>query len=140
MTIRPQPRSPQRATLTAQALVFRLGQARLAVPADQVATVAAVEGCTRIPCDDPALLGVARVGHRLLPLIDAHRRMQVAGGVAAPFPCTCVVVRGALGEVGFRIDELLGLYAAPDGLLPPGCAPMPLEQLIDGGGVVADGE
>jgi chemotaxis signal transduction protein len=122
------------APVARQALFFRLGESRLALPAAQVAAVAEVAGCTRIPTRDPALLGVARVGGRLLPLIDAHRRLHLEGAVADAFPWTCVVVAGALGEVAFRIDEVLGLRAVPEGLLPAGCELMPLEQLLDAGG------
>jgi chemotaxis signal transduction protein len=116
-----------------QALFFRLGEAQLALPAHQVAAVAEVAGCTPIPSSDPALLGVARVGRRLLPLVDAHRRLHLAGQALTAFPRTCVVVNGALGEVAFPIDAVLGLRSVPGGRLPVGCALMPLEQLIDGG-------
>lgn len=115
-----------------QALVFRVGQTQLALPADQVGAVAEVTSCTRIPTVDPALLGVTRVGQRLLPLIDAHRRLHVGDPASGAFPWTCVVVTGALGEVAFRIDEVFGLRAVPDGLLPVGCELMPVDRLLDG--------
>jgi chemotaxis signal transduction protein len=128
---------PRRSTASADtharnALVFRLGESRLALPADQVATVAEVASCTPIPTADPTLLGVGRVGARLLPLIDAHRRMRVAAAPAT-FPGTCLVVKSALGEVAFRIDEVVGLQAMRDGLAPAGCTLMPLAHLVGQG-------
>jgi chemotaxis signal transduction protein len=133
MTLLPRRTTPPTETCFRNALVFRLGHTRLAVPADRVTTVAEVASCTRIPSADPTLLGVGRVGLRLLPLIDAHRRMTVVAPPPAGFPWTCLVVKSALGEVAFRIDEVLGLQAMPDGLAPLGCTLMPLEGLVDGG-------
>jgi chemotaxis signal transduction protein len=115
------------------ALVFRLGESRLALPADQVATVAEVAGGTPIPTADPALLGVGRVGPRLLPLIDAHRRMRVAAPPAS-FPRTCLVVKSPLGDVAFPIDEVIGLTAMRGAVAPLGCTLMSLAQLVDGEG------
>jgi chemotaxis signal transduction protein len=111
------------------ALVFRLGDSRLALPADQVATVADVASCTPIPTNDPALLGVGRVGSRLLPLIDAHRRLRVAAPEAS-FPRTCLVVKSALGDVAFAIDEVLGLQAMRGPVAPLGCTLLPLARLL----------
>jgi chemotaxis signal transduction protein len=125
-------------TYSRNALVFRLGAARLALPADQVATVTEVGSCTAIPTADPTLLGVARVGLGLLPLIDAHRRMSVVAGLPA-FPWTCLVVKSALGEVAFRIDEVLGLHAMPHGLAPPGCTLVSTERLVEGNRGVGEG-
>ena len=139
MTLLPRRTTPHTGTCFRNALVFRLGDIRLALPAHQVATVAEVGSCTRIPSADPTLLGVGRVGLRLLPLIDAHRRMRVVAQPPAGFPWTCLVVKSALGEVAFRIDEVLGLHAMPDGLAPLGCTPMPLERLVDGGLGVGEG-
>jgi chemotaxis signal transduction protein len=113
-------------------LVFRLGDHQLALPAHQVAAVTAVAGCTPIPAADPTLLGVARVDDRVLPLIDAHGRMRIAGRPPGALPWTCLVVKGPLGDVVFRIDEVLGLRTVPDGLAPPGCALMPIERLGEG--------
>jgi len=132
MTLPPRRTTLHHETCFRNALVFRLGHTRLALPADQVATVAEVGSCTQIPNADPTLLGVGRVGLRLLPLIDAHRRMRVVAPPPAGFPWKCLVVKSALGEVAFRIDEVLGLHAMPEGLAPPGCTLMPLERLVDG--------
>jgi hypothetical protein len=57
-------------------------------------------------------------------------------GVGAPpvaFPSTCLVVKSALGEVAFPIDEVVGLQAMRNGLAPLGSALMSLDHLIDGG-------
>jgi len=128
----PRRTTSQNGTAIRTALVFRLGEARLALAADQVASVAEVRSCTRVPSGDRTLLGVARVGRELMPLIDAHRRMGVASPPPAGFPWTCLVVKSSLGDVAFRVDEVLGLQAAVDGLAPPGCTLMPLEGLIEG--------
>lgn len=133
MTELPRRTTPQTGTSLRTALVFRLGHTRLALAADQVSSVAEVRSCTQIPSADHTLLGVARVGLQLMPLIDAHRRMSFVSPPPAGFPWTCLVVKSALGEVAFRVDEVLGLHAMPDGLAPPGCTLLPLEQLIDGG-------
>ena len=125
-------RAPSSAETLRNALVFRLGERRLALAAEQVATVAEVATCTPIPTADSTLLGVGRVGARLLPLIDAHRRMRV-GAPPATFPSTCLVVKSALGEVAFPIDEVVGLQAMRNGLAPLGSALMSLDHLIDGG-------
>jgi chemotaxis signal transduction protein len=125
---------PRRGTASAEtharnALVFRLGESRLALPADQVATVADATSCTPIPTADPALLGVARVGSRLLPLIDAHRRMRIPAP-AKSFPSICLVAKSALGEVAFRIDEVVGLQAMRGGAAPPGTTLLSLAHLV----------
>jgi chemotaxis signal transduction protein len=126
-------RTPSSADMHARsALVFRLGESRLALPAEQVATVTEVASCTPIPTADPTLLGVGRVGSRLLPLIDAHRRMQVAAPQAS-FPSTCLVVKSALGDVGFPIDEVVGLQTMPGGLAPAGCTLIALARLVGEG-------
>lgn len=121
------------------ALVFRLGGTRLALPAEQVATVAEVGRPTPIPSADPTLLGVGRIGTRLLPLVDAHRRMRVAPSPAETFPSTCLVVKSTLGDVAFRVDEVLGLHAMPDGRAPLGCALLSLSRLLDGDAVGEEG-
>jgi chemotaxis signal transduction protein len=139
MTLLPRRTTPHTETCLRNALVFRLGHTRLALPADQVATVAEVGSCTKIPSADPTLLGVGRVGLRLLPLIDAHRRMGVVAPPPAGFPWTCLVVKSAFGEVAFRIDEVLGLHAMPDGLAPLGYTLMPLERFVDNGPGVDEG-
>jgi chemotaxis signal transduction protein len=130
-------RTGRQSPVARQALFFRLGDNQLALPAHQVAAVAEVTSCTQIPTGDPALLGVARIGSRLLPVIDAHRRLRVARQAPGAFPWTCVIVNGADGEVAFRIDEVLGFRAVPGGVLPVGCTLMPLERLIEGGTDVA---
>jgi chemotaxis signal transduction protein len=139
MTLLPRRTTPHTETCSRNALVFRLGHTRLALPADRVTTIAEVGSCTQIPSADPTLLGVGRVGLRLLPLIDAHRRMRVVASPVAGFPWTCLVVKSALGEVAFRIDEVLGLHAMPDGLAPLGCTLVSLERLVDDGAGVGEG-
>ena len=139
MTLLPRRSAVHAETGARSALVFRLAGTRLALPADQVGTVAEVTGHTRIPSADPTLLGVGRVGNRLLPLIDAHRRMAVAPPPTAAFPWTCLVAKSTFGDVAFRVDEVLGLQAMPGGRAPLGCMLMSLEQLIDGGSGVGEG-
>jgi chemotaxis signal transduction protein len=128
---------PRRTTSPAEAscrnaLVFRLGSTHLALPADRVAVVGEVDSVTRIPSADPTLLGVGRVGARLLALIDAHRRMRVVAPAPGAFPWTCLVVKGTFGEVAFPVDAVLGLHAMANGLAPRGCTLMPLERVVAG--------
>ena len=125
-------RTPSPAETHRSVLVFRLGECRLALPAEQVATVAEVASCTPIPTADSSLLGVGRVGSRFLALIDAHRRMRVAAP-PAPFPTTCLVVKSPLGDVAFPIDEVVGLQAMRGGLAPAGSTLMSLTHLLDEG-------
>jgi hypothetical protein len=73
--------------------------------------VAEITSCTRIPTVDPAASDARR------PRLRADRRaspLHVGHPASGAFGR---VVTGALGESP-RIDEVLGLRAVPDGLLP----------------------
>jgi chemotaxis signal transduction protein len=106
------------------ALVIAIGGRRFAVPVSQVVEVAWNVTCTPVPCDDSASLGVALHRGRLIPVLELARRLGAKRSGPADRPGAWVFVRGTDGEVGFPVDEVVGLDASPWEQLPEGVTPI----------------
>lgn len=108
-------------------VLFTAGGRRFAVPGIQVAEVARVAAFTPLPSDDGMILGVAFHRDRVVPVIDAARRLGLAHPVGAP-PWLCLFVRGPAGEMGVPVDAVLG-FERPGG--PWAAAAVPVVDLVE---------
>lgn len=115
------PSTPKR-----DAVLFAIGGSRFALPGPSVVETATVTAYTPIRAEDPANLGVTLYRERVIPLVDLDRRLDARSSPLPTPPWRCLFVKTGLGEVGFPIDQLLGLQA-PGDRLPDGVILLDLE-------------
>ena len=99
-------------------LVVALGDRRFAVSAEQIVEVVKSAFYTPVPCEDPTNLGVALHRGRVVPVMEAGRRLGVPRPGLADRPGAWVLVKTPAGEVGFPVDAVVGFHSSPDGQLP----------------------
>ena len=100
-------------------MLVAVGGRRLAVHGSGVSEIARVAMVTPVPCDDPAILGLAVHRGRIVPLLDLRRRLG-DGATGLP-PWLCLFVQTSGGDVvGVPIDAVVGFGATGNSRLPDG--------------------
>jgi len=116
-------------------MLIAVGGRRVAVHGGEVSEIARVTAVTPVPCDDPAILGVAIHRGHIVPVVDLARRLgEAAAGVP---PWLCLFVRSIGGDVGVPIDAVLGFGASGNTRLPDGVTFVDFSILGAGNGAVA---
>jgi len=99
-------------------MLVAVASRRLAMHGSGVSEIARVAMVTPVPCDDPAILGVAVHRGRIVPLLDLRRRLG-DGATGLP-PWLCLFMHTSGGDVGVPIDAVLGFGATGNSRLPEG--------------------
>lgn len=116
-------------------MVVAVGSRRVAVRNSEVSEVARVASVTPVPCDDPAILGVALHRGRIVPLVDLRRRLGDGPTGFPPFLCLFAKSGGA--DIGVPIDAMLGFSAADGSRMPAGVTFVDFSTLGAGNGAAA---
>ncbi len=116
-------------------MVVAVGNRRVAVHGGEVSEVARVAVVTPVPCDDPAILGVALHRGRIVPLVDLRRRLGDGATGLPPFLCLFTQSGGA--DIGVPIDAVLGFGAAGGSRVPDGVTVVNFSTLAAGHGAAA---
>ncbi|BCM82063.1 chemotaxis protein CheW [Methylobacterium indicum] len=89
------------------------GVRRLALPAARVRALARVPALTRVPGAPPALVGLAALSGRALPVLDLARLLDPDPAARATSDPTRMVLAEANGPVGLMVAGIVGLAADP---------------------------
>ena len=92
---------------------FRVGDHRLAVPADAVAEVLSARPVARVPLAPAGVLGLVHLRGRIVPIFDPAIRLGIAA--AADRPVAAHVVLRATDDswCGLTADEMLDVIDIP---------------------------
>jgi purine-binding chemotaxis protein CheW len=92
---------------------FRVGDHRLAVPADAVAEVLSARPVARVPLAPAGVLGLVHLRGRIVPILDPAVRLGIAA--AADRPAAAHVVLRAADDAwcGLNVDEMLDVIDIP---------------------------
>jgi len=116
-------------------MVVAIGNRRVAVKGDEVAEIARIAVVTPVPCDDPAILGVALHRGRIVPLVDLRRRLGDGATGLPPFLCLFTQSGGA--DIGVPIDSVLEFGPADGSRVPEGVIFVDFSTLAAGDGAAA---
>ncbi|QKT05049.1 chemotaxis protein CheW [Ectothiorhodospiraceae bacterium 2226] len=89
-------------------IAFRIGDARLVAPLDEVREILRPPSLTRVPGTKPWVKGIANVRGNLLPVVDLSDYLGVAAGPSGRRTRVLVAQEGEL-TVGLIVSEVSGL-------------------------------
>lgn len=102
----------QQGPATSHWAIFRVGGARLAVPAERTHRFVQVDARVPVPLAPPSVLGVANAGGKLITVLDVAFVLGLTT-TRADARLSCVVVRYDGELVGLAADALEGLAEVP---------------------------
>jgi len=116
-------------------MLVALGNRRVAVNGGEVTEIARISAVTPVPCDDPAILGVALHRGRIVPLVDLRRRLGDGATGLPPFLCLFTQRGGA--DIGVPIDSVLEFGPPGGSQVPEGVTFVDFSTLATGDGAAA---
>lgn len=84
-------------------VLFKVGGAEYAIPADQVAQMESYTGATRIPGAAPHVAGIVQIRGRVVPVVDLRVKFGLEAAAVTP-DSRLVIARLGDRQVGLLVD------------------------------------
>lgn len=88
-----------------QFITFKLGQMVYGIPVEQVVNIDMNSGVTRIPCDNPNVVGIKKFHGQTIPVFDLSKKFGIPGVKSQ----NLIVVRCRDMIVGILVEQVMDL-------------------------------